>query len=561
MITLNQNVVKVETFTQTAVFRDGVLISLSAKDGRKFIAGDGAGEALYIVYRNDECVPLKNTGHGAVSARKLSPYRAEYFFEAWDGDGVLTIREDPENGDVILEPEVTSARKGIVAARIPFTGIDEKLNLIAPFYQGVDLRPDDELLKNRKWTWPKDWEAGFALLMDHADGRGFWVRTEDTHYRAKSVVTGRGESGRDVAFDAEAYGPVDDSRSAGGLAWRINVFSGGWHAPADQYRAWLWRAYGLEKEERRRKAWIGDVRMAVSWCPTDREVLDELSRKVDPRKILLHLPQWRKYKYDQNYPDFTPSEEFRGFLEYAVKKGFRCMPHANSVDMDPSMPEYRFLQDFKYRELETGRFLGWGYENGRVLGVPSSNMALDKNRERNVMVKIHPGLALWRSILSKRIDDALTLLDRRTDAVFIDVTLCSWNLDNCLVDNTTSMEGMKKLIEEIETIGDGLAVGGEGLNEITMQNLSFAQAHLFDSHHATRPGLERCGGIDLNGRLFSGLARTIGYSNLNGATEEAVLRERIHEEHGAIPTITVGSAGEIARPNAEFKRIFELANA
>ncbi|MCR5262338.1 MAG: hypothetical protein K6D94_00575, partial [Clostridiales bacterium] len=242
-------------------------------------------------------------------------------------------------------------------------------------------------------------------------------------------------------------------------------------------------------------------------------------------------------------------------------KGFHCSPHANSVDMDPSMPEYRFLQDFKYRELESGRFLGWGYENGRILGVPSSNMALDVNRERNVMVKIHPGLALWRSILAKRIDDALDQLGRVTDTVFIDVTLCSWNLQNCLVDNTTSMEGMKKLIGRIENLGDGLAVGGEGLNEITAQNLSFAQAHLFDSHHATRPGLERCGGIDLNEYLFGRLARTIGYSNLSGRTDENVLRERIHEEHGAVPTITVGSAEEIACPNAEFRRIFELANS
>ena len=144
----------------------------------------------------------------------------------------------------------------------------------------------------------------------------------------------------------------------------------------------------------------------------------------------------------RNYPDYTPSEDFKQFIEYAVSKGFRCMPHANSVDMDPSMPEYRYLQDYKYREIERGTFMGWGYHNGRVLGVPSSNFALDTNRDKNVMIKVHPGLALWRSILARRIDEALEQLNYITDTVFIDVTLCSYNLENCLVDNTTSMEGM-----------------------------------------------------------------------------------------------------------------------
>ena len=561
MISVNGGTITVSTSTQTAVFKNGVLTSLTAADGRKLLENDCSGEALYIVYRNNECVPLKNTGHGTVTARQLSPLKAEYFFEAWDGDGVLEISEDQETGDVMIEPEVTSARRGVIAARMPIKGADKKLNLIAPFYQGINMRPEDEILRGRKWTWPKDWEAGFAILMDNSDGEGFWIHTEDDRYRAKSLMTGFGTSECDIAFDSEAYGPIDDSLSAGGLVWRINVFSGGWHTPASRYRDWLWKAYQLENEERHRISWTKDITFAVSWCPSNADYIDELAKHVVPGKTLLHLPNWRIYKYDQNYPDFTPSESFKEFIAYAEGKGFRCMPHANSVDMDPSMPEYPFLQDFKYRELESGRFLGWGYESGRILGVPSSNKALDINRVRNVMVKVHPGLAIWRSLLAKRIDDALVQLGRITDTVFIDVTLCSWNLQNCLVDNTTSMEGMKKLIEQIECLGEGLAVGGEGLNEITMQNLTFAQAHLFDSHHRSRNGLERCGGIDLNHYLFGALCRTIGYSGLNGSSEEAVLRERIHEEHGAIPTITDVSLEMLKNPNAELIRIFDLANS
>jgi len=141
------------------------------------------------------------------------------------------------------------------------------------------------------------------------------------------------------------------------------------------------------------------------------------------------------------------------------------------------------------------------------------------------MIKVHPGLAMWRSILAERIREAVGQVG--TDCVFIDVTLCSHNLHNCLVESTTSTEGMKLLIGQMAALGEGLAVGGEGLNEITMQGLSFAQAHLFRSWHATAEGLDRTGGCALNDFLFGRLCRTFGYSRLSGADEDEELRMRI----------------------------------
>jgi len=164
---------------------------------------------------------------------------------------------------------------------------------------------------------------------------------------------------------------------------------------------------------------------------------------------------------------------------------------------------------------------------------------------------------MWRSILAERIAEAVEHVGAET--VFIDVTLCSHNLHNCLVESTTSTEGMKLLIDQIAALGEGLAVGGEGLNEITMQGLSFAQAHLFKSWHASVEGLERAGGCALNDFLFGRLCRTFGYSRLSGANQDEELRMRVHEEHNAIPTVTIGSAGEIRSPNAAVKRLLDLA--
>jgi hypothetical protein len=173
------------------------------------------------------------------------------------------------------------------------------------------------------------------------------------------------------------------------------------------------------------------------------------------------------------------------------------------------------------------------------------------------MIKVHPGLSMWRSILGENIQKACNDLD--LDTVFIDVTLVTQNLHNCLVESLTSTEGMKKLIEHVGSLNKGLVVGGEGLNEITMQRLSFAQAHLFRSWQNSTDGLERTGGFDLNNFLFGKLCRTIGYSGLSGKNKDEELRMQIHLEHGAIPTVTIRSADEIYRPNPAVKRLLEMA--
>lgn len=547
MIKVNENVIQVSTITLDATLKSGVLVSLRDKSGREYLQAQAEeSPALEILYRGKETVSVTKTKQGTISCYALSDTCAEIRYDALEGNGVLTITEDEATGDLCIEPEVTSARRGVLAARYSIAGISKELRMMAPFYQGIDMDPNDELLVERKWIWPHMWEAGLVIF--HDGNEGFWVHCEDNEYRSKALYVAGDNT---VAFDTEAWGPVDQSLSAGGIVWRINVFQGGWKVPAARYRDWLWTAYNLSKEEKKRFDWTKDIRLALSWCPTDKALIDDLAKKVDPKTVLLHLPWWRDKIYDQCYPDFTPSVAFKEFLKYAKKLGFRCMPHANSIDMDPSMPEYRYVSDFKYRDIENEAFMGWS-----LIGMPASNKSLVENRDHNVMVKIHPGLAMWRSLVAENIDKALSQLEYNTDGIFLDVTLCMYNLANSLVDNTTTMQGMQRLIEHVGQIHGGMAVGGEGLNEITMQKLSIGQVHLFDYNLNGEP-LERTGKCDLNAFLFGRLCRTIGYSGLSGKNSDEMIRARVHEEHGTIPTIVIGSPDEILNPNPEIARILK----
>jgi hypothetical protein len=557
-VTVKDSKVYIETQTLTAVMEKGVLTSLKARyNSEEFIKNPDVNNfrALQIMYRNNEIVNINEEKFGSIETHQLSSQRAEVVFHSWDGDGVLSISVDAETGDLLIEPSAYSSRPGILACRWNISGIKPALELVAPLFQGIKLKLDDPLIKNNRWIWPSSWEAGLAIFQS-TEG-GFWIHAQDNRYRFKALQTGIESDPFVIGLDSETNGPIDDNLSAGGICWRINTFRGDWHVPAEKYRQWYWKAYNLEAEERRRQPWINDIKLALSWCPGKPEILDALAKRVSPKKVLLHFSNWRTDGYDENYPNYIASESAAGFIKKGHEMGFRVMPHFNSIDMDPSNPVYTQVRDFQYRSVETKQLQGWSWYKSRVIGVPESNTNRLINRDKKVMVKIHPGLSMWRSVLGENILKAARELTLNT--VFIDVTLCIWNIHNCVVESMTPPEGMNRLIRHVSELGNGLVVGGEGLNEITAQGQSFAQVHLFKSWQSSIEGLERAGGCNLNEILFGKLCRTFGYSSLGGRDKNEELRMQIHLEHNAIPTITIRSEEEIINPNPAVKRMLDLA--
>lgn len=553
MVKIEGDTLQVETRTLAARFVRGALVELRRRaDGRPLLRTSPESMApLQLIYAGQEASPLSGELGDQVACLPINDRCAEIRFAAWNGEGVLVVAEDPETGDLVVEPSGCASRPGLRACRWMLTGISPELELMAPFFQGIRLPLEDPLIRNTHWPWPLRWEAGLAILQGR-DG-GFSVHCQDDRYRYKSLQVGTSTQARCLGLDTEAYGPLHDSLSAGGLAWRLNVHQGNWQEPAGRYRAWLERTYRPAP----RPDWLPQLRLAISWCPTRLEILKALAARLKPGQVLLHLPNWRQDPYDENYPSYVASAEGRVFIEQAQGMGFRLMPHFNSIDMDPTHPVYASVRDFQYRELESRRVQGWTWVDGQVRPVPEGNAARLQHRDRKVMVKIHPGLGLWRSLLAERIRAAAAELSLRL--VFLDVTLCTWNLHNCLVENTTATEGMKRLIAHIASLGSGLVVGGEGRNEITMQDESLAQVHLFQSAQRSIEGLERIGTCPLNEFLFGQWCRSFGYANLGGATPESALRMRLHTSLGTIPTVTINSAAELEQPNPAVAEILELA--
>ncbi|MBT3267484.1 hypothetical protein HN371_10045 [Candidatus Poribacteria bacterium] len=558
MVRVRDNQIEVTTRTLRATWADGVLTSLSARpDGQTLVdPAPDDGPPMYLIYASGEAVAIGREMGDRVYVLPRSDTEAEIRIEGWHGDGAIRVSEDVETGDMVVEPSGYASRPGLRACRLPIGGIAESLKLVAPFFQGVRLPLDDPLIRNSHWQWPHQWEAGLAIL--EGAGGGWWVRAEDDRYRYKALHVGSRDTHDTLGLDTETYGPMDANLSAGNLEWRINTFAGDWETPAATYRAWMAKAYDLAREPL--PDWFDDIRFAVSWCPTKPDILDAIAARVPAGRVLLHMPDWRTDAYDENYPTYKASETGRGFIETAQNAGFHVMPHLNAIDMDPSHPVYTRVRDFQQRAVDSKRVLGWTWVDGAGKPVPESNAGRLLHRSEKTMVKIHPGLGTWRSILSQAVRESAESLD--LSAAFLDVTLCSWNLHNCLVDDMTSTEGMRRLIGDVARLG--LVVGGEGRNEITSLHQRFAQVHLFRSWHATDEGLDRLekeGLCPLNEFLFGNWCKSFGYSGLNGDSPVSATRMRVHEKLGAIPTVTVGAAKDIARPNRVVRQMLDAAGA
>ena len=568
---LENNVLTVETITQTATFENGIITSLISKiTKRKYIETNAAEVGVFVTWSNGGA---KHLDTGSVECHLLSEKRAEFVYHSWYGDGVTYICTDDETGDILIRPSATSGRLGVKGCAFCIKGIDKDLYALTPTCQGLKLKLDDPLYcghgtgdpinePGALYEWPISWEIGLVIFESDSETKdGFWVHCRDDKYLPKQLAAGNAADPYRIALISEAFGPLDNNKSAGGLTWRLNVYEGGWRVPAKIYKDWLYKTYGLEKEKAKRPAWMSDIKMAVSWADSNTAVLDAIAQKTDPNKVLIHMANWRDFKYDQNYPDYTPSAAAVKYIEHGAKLGFKIAPHMNAMEVDPSHPVYPMFSDFLMQHIDLKTVYGWGWDNGRYLGVPWTEYAKTdpRNRPYNIMTKIHTALSMWHSELYKRVREIAD--NYPVAACFIDVTLCTFNLHNAIVEGRTSTEGIGDLIKMLGEIRGGLPMGGEGLNEITAQGLSFSQMHLYRNTHHSTPDLPRCGGdCALNDFILGDLCKTIGYAGLSGRNEDEYTRLKIYDDHNTIPTIITNNPGDITEPNPFIKSVFERAN-
>ena len=498
-------------------------------------AGDGVFP-LQLSYVHGDV--LDEDKHHSVSVTALCETAARIVVSGDDSDRELLLYLDPAEGDLCVAPCGQSARRGVAAVRwnIPFA---QQADLVLPCVNGILARSDRSFPADDRFPWPYRWNA--QLVIAQRDGCAMMVHSRDTACKFKALNLARKDGLTTLGFDSEQVGPLWDNRAAGGVEWRLNAFEGSWEKPAGRYRAWMEEAYGLPQRRAARPQWVEDINFSVQWAAAKHDVLDALARLHPPRKTLIHLSNWRTSAYDVDYPTYEPSDEARAYMHKAREMGFRVMPHFNYFACYNGHPLFAKLRDWQIRDVCRNTPQGWYWPP----------QTYDYTR----MGYIHPGLGLWRRILTDAVLGACRTLE--APAAFLDQTLCTWNTDNGLVQNMSTVEGMQRLQEELSAIAPELVLAGEGLNEVSFQQEAFAQAHIHDGWGKLRPEHVEAA-HPVCAFLWRGHTRLVGYYHLRPTDEDADLGIEVYRRMGALPTLICNDPALLAPENAVVRRVLDL---
>ena len=537
-ISVEGQIITVDSTRYTARFDGaGITSVIDRRTGTEFCRTDQAAFPLELFYNNSDSLAADK--HQEVAVQQLSEIAARIVLEGADSIRELLVYLDPATGDLCVLPSGQSARRGVVSVRwnVPFA---REASLVLPCVNGICIEADRPFPGNDRFAWPFRWNA--QLIVAERAGSSMMIHSEDTACKFKALNLKRDAGLTTLGFESEQVGPVSDNRNAGGTTWRLNVYEGDWRKPIDRYRCHLRRFYDLDAKTAARPDWLGSITFSVGWAQAKTELLDALANVYDPHKTLIHLSGWRTSAYDVDYPDYFPTDNAKAYMQKANEMGFRVMPHFNFFACFNKHPMFLKLRDWQIRDAGRNEPQGWYWP-------PDTH-----NYTR--MAYIHPGLALWRRTLVDAVRGACRTL--AAPAAFIDQTLCTWNTDNGLVENMTTVEGMRQLQEEFTAIEPGFVLAGEGLNEISFQRECFAQAHIHDGWNDLRPEHVPAA-HPVCSYLWQGHTRLVGYYHLSPDGKDADIGIEVYRRMGAIPTLICNKPELITKDDPVVRKLIELA--
>jgi hypothetical protein len=552
MISLTEKGLRVQTDTTLLEFEGVRILSIQdAVTGEEYLNQDPSNgiSGFELIHQNGKITslgvhPLANQVHYTL----LTPGLAEIVLNDWECDLSLRVSQDQANGDILIEPSAWTMQGGVYGLGMNVAGIRAGLDLVGPFQQGVSAPLTSPHLQGKNATWPNDWEAGFLVFAGVQ--AGFSVQTWDEHFIFKGVRLGHEKNSNTAAFITYASGPLEMNRCVGNLCWRISAYQGDWTVPVKRYRNWYWKANRLDEAADMRPEWLDKIQLAVSWCPAKPKLLDALATKASPDRVFIHLPDWRPYLYDQDYPTYVVCPEGRVFIEKARQMGFHVAPHTNACQMSPDHPFFFQARDFCTRSPQDLRWGGWSWlpvKGWGAFGPPQSYSMMPAHKEWNILVNVHLAWSPWRRQLTRQVADLIRRLS--LDSIFVDVSQWIHNSDNATLENLSYAEGSLKLMRELAELAPHFCVAGEARNEISTQFLSMVQFHLYNFAHVNAIDGKDVGWVPqvttpVNEILFKGLARGIGYSYGKGVNRRAMIDATLKQ--GAIPTLIFETTDPVA---------------
>jgi hypothetical protein len=507
--------------------------------------------------------PMPLSEFPRVNTTKVDERTVEFLFQSEDGQTSLRMNFslDPNTGDLLVRQKGTGNRQGLSGIRFGLGGIVCNGNLLLPSFNGIKASRGKSFMpfESASWSWPTGWQFPLALFQDILGG--FWVHAQDPEGHFKSLSYQYADNGTwNVAFDTINQAPFPPRVAAESVTWRINMYAGDWTVPVDRYKAWAYQAYGMAGKQRFRPAWVDDIRLVIKhadYIPDDQIVpyLDRLQKLVDPRKTLLFMTNWEEYLAAQ-VPHWVANPKGIKFNQEARNRGFRTMYFANYIGITPNHPEFERFKPYFIKNPYTGDIEGWNLKAEWSVETPIQ------------LYYVSPAAKAWRDY---QIGAFKALLEKYpADGLFIDQSFLMFNDGNGLVDGQNTVQGNLAYHRELAEAIPGVAIGGEGVNEITMQYQSFCELHPLGLHveidgqgkslgwQVTPAAFDRI--VPLVSRYILPHTRPIGYLAFPETSSPFYTgwRDSLHIYSG-IPTITRPSMADLEDADSEVRHVMREA--
>ncbi|MCG9133083.1 hypothetical protein J5I95_15510 [Candidatus Poribacteria bacterium] len=545
-LTILDNTVFVKTDTYEVQFENGVITQLHNKltDETYTLPLSVDGEPIGIsgrsglLRKNGEHVWMD--GITLTEARKVAPFKAELVFHQGQNEVRLFVTIDMNTGDLLIEQEGTSDTAGVYGIQWGCGNLDVRnLDLILPA-EGGQIIDAISPTTSRSFDYPEDWEAQLAIIQ--AEQGGFYVRGADETFEFfKALHYEKDIESFALNFETQNQAPFDTLTAAKSITWRLNTYIGDWRVPARQYRDWMDQTFNPRKLTEM-PAWVSEIGLVVIYHGQEIALLKPLAAQIDPTRTLLYLTQWRKDGYDTNYPDYTASENFGGFLEAAHQHGFRVMLHTNFPGVAPYHPFYVELQKYQLRDRWSGTPKGWFWDRPEA-------------PERHAF--INPASSEFREIFVQQLTDVSQKYP--VDAFHLDVSLIAENDANGLIEGLNSLQGNVLMHKELAEAMPGVVFSGESLHEGTFLRESFAQRWKLPPEWDPTP---RDTPHPISTFLFSPYTAPYGYLGLPNPDRGPQLYQEYleaYENWGVLPTLRLWSMEDLHPERVETQKLLSIA--
>ncbi|MFO7976794.1 MAG: DUF6259 domain-containing protein [Candidatus Hydrogenedentota bacterium] len=515
-----------------AEFEDGILVGLSEPDGQVFASFDDTSEFLRCLHRMDVEIPV-----GAAKARQVEDIPGG---KAWSFSGFEKLRGTRlrtavavDGDELTIRQEAECPQKQLWGAEWSIQGIPLDYNVIVPGRSGVRLTTETPG-SSYVYDYPRAWEAQLVVVEGENSGFYVWARDPDIHF--KRLIVDRKPSGWQLHFISMAYAPFEENDAIISPEWRLGAYTGDWRVPARRYRDWMVRHFKPVHVEKQKPRWVKDIRCCVI-MGLDLGVLENLGKTLDPTQTIVYVPSWRAQGYDRDYPDYDEViEGVHPFIERAHALGFKVMLHVNYFGVDPLNPLYEQFEPYQVRSpWDDHKKQWWSWTRAE----PDIRFAY-----------INPACEAWRNLFVDRM--ARLCADYNVDALHLDQTLCIYNDHNGRIDGMTMAEGNIALHKQLREALPGVALSGEGLNEVTYRHEAFAQRHAYGLRHAEgvwdRPSL--LAAHPICSYLFRPFTIINGYLGCAPPTSGQLYAawNEAYEHWGVIPTLKP-SSGKLDSPD------------